>query len=143
MIKKISVVIILLTLSASAHAGPALDAGQFSRLRAVKFILNDVDVRSIEEMARDLQKTSFPEGHLRLLEATAKTYNDLIHDYPQATRERKKWLYGMVQLNLAYLQLGGGETAATSALNTLIQRTLLKYAQPETLSDPRLLEPSG
>jgi hypothetical protein len=139
---KILTVIFFLALCGSAYAAQPFSAGQLDRLRAAKRLLSDVDSRSFSETLQDLQKTSFSEGHLQVLEAVAQTYAEIAREYDVETPERKKWLYGMVQLNLAYLQLGGGEEQATaSALNTLIQRKLLRHLPPETLSDPRLVQP--
>lgn len=139
--KKVLAVIVFLALSVSVHAAQPLDAEQLNRLRTVRWILDEVDKRSFGEIVQDLQKTTFSEGHLQLLEAVAQTYKELLVDYQIAGLEKKKWLHGMIQLNLAYLQLGGAQQNTASALNALIQQKLLRHLPPETLSDPRLVQP--
>ncbi len=113
---------------------------QMERVRACKRLIDGADGKPLEQTVRDLERTPYIEENLLILEAVAKTYSEIALKYEVAGKGRKEWLHSMVMLNMAYLQLGGGEQDGTSALNMLIGRKLVEYLPPDLFRNPEIFQ---
>ena len=119
------------------HAGQRqLTPSQIERVKAAKALLNGVDGLSLTKSISELENNPSPEGNLQILEAVAKTYDELITEQNVDGLAKKQWLYSMVQLNMAYFQFSGGQTQKkASTTNQLIQRKLKRHLPPEIYSN--------
>jgi hypothetical protein len=113
---------------------------QMERVKACKRLMDGADGKSLEQTVMDLERTPYIEENLLILEAVAKTYSEIILKYEVASKRKKEWLHSMVMLNMAYLQLGGGEQDGTSALNTLISRKLVGYLPPDLFKNTEIFQ---
>lgn len=110
---------------------------QMERLKVAKNFLEQVDTKSLEETKQGFLKNRFIEENLQIYEAVANTYRDMITEYPVETLAKRKWLYSMVLLNLAYFQFGGGDSEENqSGLNIVIRRKLKQYLSTDVLNNP-------
>lgn len=124
-------------MAAMAIAGPALanslSAGQMSRLQDYKALIREVDGMSLQEDIRRLEQSGYPEQTLQIMEAMARTYTDLIREQNIQALPDRRWLFSMVQLNMAYMRLAGSpDVQGTNSLNRMIIKKLRSYL-PETL----------
>lgn len=120
-----------------------LTSAQIERLKASRQLLADVDDRSLEASLAGLERSDFPEENLQILEAIARTYTDIVKEQNVIEQKNKAWLYSMITLNAAYLQLGGiqaGQSGDT-ALNKLIRAKLKKYLSPELQQNQEIFQP--
>jgi len=118
-----------------------LTTQEIDRVRAVKKLLYEVDTKSLKRTIQDLESTRHPQTGLDMMEAMANTYIELVRDYRPEGQKKKRWLYSMVCLNMAYLQFGGskGKVGSTTELNRLIRQELLKYLPSNILTQPGFL----
>ena len=132
-------VIIILLCACPAYAAQNLTSAQTERVKTAKLLLGVVDKKSLEQTIKELQGTSYPEGNLQILEAVAKSYVDIIREQNVEGKGKKEWLYSMIQLNMAYFQLGGDpNNREDTSLNLLIRRKLQKYLPAELFTNPKL-----
>jgi len=121
-----------------SYALSFLTPEQVERLKECRHILRNVDQRPFSAVVKDLKKSGRPEANLQILEATAKTYADIVEEQNVTTIKSKEFLYSMVQLNMAFLQLGGDARnvggGKDGPLNRLICRKLKIYLPPELFS---------
>lgn len=117
-----------------------LSLEQMERVKVCKRLMDGADGKSLEQTVKDLERTLYIEENLLILEAVARTYSEIAHKYEVMGKGRKEWLHSMVMLNMAYLQLGGGEQAGTSALNMLISRKLVGYLPPDLFKNPEIFQ---
>lgn len=138
--KKIFIVLILILWVHPAFAQQRLSPKQIERVKALKMLLADADERPLEKIMEDLTQTPSPENNLLVLEGIAAAYADILKEYNVEGLERKKWLYSMVLLNMAYFQLGGAdiERADEPGLNIVIRRKLKEYLPADLMTDPEL-----
>ena len=113
-----------------------LTADEMGRLRSCKRLLGGVDTKSFEQSLFDLKHSSFPHENLQILEAMTKTYTEIVQEQNVVGQKKKEWLYSMVALNMAYLQLAGinATQSQDSPLDKLI-RWKLKEHLPEGLKE--------
>lgn len=116
---------------------------QIERVQACKRLLREVDFKSLPMTIAELEHTSYPEENLQVMEAVAMTYADIVKEHSVDDDENKKWLHGMIMLNMAYLQLGGDQYAVggNAPLNRLIGRKLKEHLPPDLLNHPGLFHP--
>lgn len=90
------------------------------------------------QTTKELEKTGHPETNLCMKEAMAKTYADIVREQDVQGKGKKEWLYSMITLNMAYLQLVGTEAGgkADTALDLLIRRKLKFYLPQDIDSKP-------
>jgi hypothetical protein len=125
----------VLSLEASdVCAQEGLSPAQVKRIKICKENLRGVDDESLEETMDRIAQTDYPEENLKILEAVAKTYAEIVVENKVQGDANKRWLRGMIQLNMAYLQFGGNipKGGQTQALNQLICRKL-RHHLPEEL----------
>jgi hypothetical protein len=122
----------------TAAALGGLTPEQYERVKACKDLLAGIDNKSLEATVEELTQSKTPEADLQISEAIAKTYAELVKEYQVESKERKEWLFSMVQLNMGYLRLGGGQNQPEGALNGLIWVKLKKYLSPDLLNDSKL-----
>lgn len=123
----------------SGHLTPQ----QIERVQACKRLLREVDFKSLPMTIAELEHTPYPEENLQVMEAVAMTYADIVKEHSVDDDENKKWLHGMIMLNMAYLQLGGDQYAVggNAPLNRLIGRKLREHLPPDLLNHPGLFHP--
>ena len=111
---------------------------EVQRVRALKELLGGVDSKTLQQTVDELEKADYPRVNLDMKEAITKTYADIVRDKNVIDQEERVWLYSMVTLNMAYLQLGGTQDKAgsTGPLNQLIRRKLREYLPPEIFNRP-------
>ena len=119
---------------------PRLSPEQSERVRKCKQILREVDSKSFEQTLDQLTRSPYPEENIQILEAMAKTYADIVEEMQVRDQSRKEGLYGMIQLNMAYLQFGGGSGAAGTRepLYRLIRNKLRSYLSVKILENQKL-----
>ncbi|MCA9402484.1 MAG: hypothetical protein KC897_01770 [Candidatus Omnitrophica bacterium] len=93
-------------------AGPSqaeyeLSPRQLQRFDRVRHILQPLDDKNREEARFELIGMKPVEGHLRLQEIMAGTYQDLVGEFQINTALGRRQLYGRIQMNMAFLQMGG------------------------------------
>ena len=105
-----------------------LTADEIQRVKAVKELLDGVDMKSTQGTIHELERSRNPEFSLQMKEAMAKAFVDIVKEENVEGRKKKKWLYSMVCLNMAYFQFGGaqGKSGSTTELNRLIRQKLIK-----------------
>ena len=124
--------------------GPSYDASaqltpqQFERVKICKNLLQEADLKSLDETVEELEQARNPEQNLQILEAIALTYSEISKEQKVEAKADKEWLHSMVALNMAYLQLGGGEGGRDTALNRLIRGKLKEHLSTALLHDPEL-----
>ncbi len=116
---------------------------QIERVQVCKRLLLEVDSKPLPKTIVELEHTPYPEENLQIMEAVAMTYADIVKEQTVDDDKNKKWLYGMIMLNMAYLQLGGDQYAVggNAPLNRLICRKLREHLPPDLLNHPGLFHP--
>lgn len=120
-----------------------LTAQQIERVKVCKRLLQDVDPKSVEETVSDLESNPYPEENLQILEAVAKTYDDIVREKSVVEMRHKNGLYEMITMNMAYLQLGGvnSGTGTREPLYHLIQKKLKQYLPLDLLKHSGIFQP--
>jgi hypothetical protein len=120
-----------------------LSIQQMQRLESCRRLTEDIDDKSLQAAIAQLDNSPDPEENLQLLEAVARTYAEIVRDQKVSGLEKKKWLYSMVTLNMAYLQLGGLDVnpPGDTSLNKLIRRKLKEHMPPELKENKNLFHP--
>lgn len=114
-----------------------LSPEQIERVKACKRLLEEIDTKPLPRTLRELERSTYPELHLRIMEAMANTYVELVREHKVVKLKDKHWLYGMIAMNMANLQFGGGiEGDRDAALNHLIQRKLLEHLPANIAEHP-------
>ena len=130
----------LLILAATTPAFAArehLSDEALARVEKCKNLTRDVDARSVPKIVKDLERTDYPDINLLILESIARTYDDLVREHNVVGQKKKNWLFGQIKLNMAYLQLTGGEFEGDkNPLNRKIRKKLKQYLPSEILTDP-------
>ena len=143
--------IFLLLLTSTAHAQETsvshehsykgrriahLTTEERERLRVCKHLLTGFDGKSFEESLSDLEHSASPHENLQILEAEAKVFAEIVQEQNVIGQKKKEWLYSMVTLNMAYLQLAGidAKQSQDSPLDKLI-RWKLKEHLPSYLKE--------
>ena len=115
-------------------AAARISPRQMDRLKAYKSAIRDVDGMTLEEDVRRLEISDQPEHALRMLEAIAAVYREIVAEESVSGQARKEWLHSMVALNMAYMQLSGNPNVrGDSGLNILILKKLRENLPPDTL----------
>ena len=130
-------ILLFLIFSISAHAksGHArLVPSEIERVKVVKQMLYEVDKKSLQQTIEELEKTGYPDLYVYVREAMAKTYLDIVREQDVQSQKAKEWLYSMITLNMAYLQLGGTHNA--EVLNRQICQKLKAYLPADILNRP-------
>jgi hypothetical protein len=117
----------------SVYTPRCLNGAQIERLKDCKNILGEVDNEPLYQKIEKLDTASNPEENLQILEAVAKTYAEIIQEREVEGLKKREWLHSMIQLNMAYLQLGGmrDKSGDHEPLNGLIRRKLKRYLPKE------------
>ncbi len=134
---------VIVALAPAVYAGNVERAGRLSpeeqeRVRVLKLLVRDVDTKSLQETITELEESADPRFTLRLREAMARTYADIVRDRNITDQKQKEWIYSRVAMNMAFLQFGANEFDAgkSGSLNSLIHRKLKEHLPPEILSRP-------
>lgn len=133
------VIFMLLAGSASADGNykNRLTGQEIERVKALKELLVGVDTQPMWKTIDELERSRHPLVNIEMKEAAAKTYIDIIQEF-KVESQRKKWLYSMVCLNMAYLQFGGsqGNPGSATELNRLIRQKIKEYLPANILKQP-------
>lgn len=135
---EVVLVLMLVAMPSFAQAGRALSAKDMDRLKAVKEVLRDVDTKTLNQTIADLERTGYPALNLKLREAMAQAFTDIVEEQKVVGRSKKQWLYSMITLNMAYLQMVGGPNidAKTQPIDKLIRRKLVNYLPENIYQQP-------
>jgi len=127
------IIMILLTAPTSALAN---EDTFLARIHSAKMLVTDHDPRSVEDILRELQKTSSAEGNLQIYEAVAATYRDLVVDKNVIDEADQKNLYDQIRMNVAFIQFGGDPNySGGKKINRWIRQTLMKYLPRDLIND--------
>ncbi|MBZ0166464.1 MAG: hypothetical protein K8I00_06625 [Candidatus Omnitrophica bacterium] len=100
--------ILMLALSTNpAAADQPLSELQRKRFQQVRAILEPLDKKDFSEALSELTDVTPVEGHLLLQEVIARTFQELAKEYKLDTAPGRQNLYGRIQMNMAFLQMGG------------------------------------
>ncbi len=133
-----TILILILFTAANSQSALAqtidLSPKQIERVKVCQKVLKDADLKTWRQMAKELSQSPNPEENLQILEAITETYMEIVKEQNVIENRKKAWLYDMIKLNMAYLQLGGLDIHARdqSGLNLLIQKKLKDHL-PELL----------
>lgn len=97
----------LLTFPVTASAAESLSPRQLKRFDQIRRFLEPLDGKDRDEALSELAGMRPLEGHLRLQEIMAGTCQELIAEFQINTASGRRNLYGRVQMNMAFLQMGG------------------------------------
>ena len=142
--KRLLILVCILSFACPAYAqkqnGGHLTSQQLERVRACQQLLQQVEQRTLQRMVFDLEKTPYPEENLQILEAVALTYDKIVREQKVAEQKNKVWLYSKIELNMAYLQLGGlhARNIDDDPLNRLIRSHLKEHLSSVLLTHPSL-----
>ncbi|MGE0268069.1 MAG: hypothetical protein AB7S78_06415 [Candidatus Omnitrophota bacterium] len=116
---------------------------EVERVKACKQLLKGADKETLAESVARLEDNPYPREQLILMEAMARTYAEMVAEQEVVEPEKKAWLYSMVTLNMAYLQLGGYQLKKAHAvpLHRIIQRKLKAYIPVELMNNRDLFNP--
>ena len=130
--------VLVLVGAAPAFSAGALTPEEIAEVRKVKLMVQGVDKKSLHETIKEIEKTGHPKTYLRVKEAMARTFNDIVREQDVQGQAKKEWLYSMISLNMAYLQFVGTKVKgkADSNLNRLIRHKLREYLPPDIDSHP-------
>lgn len=129
-------------LFSSAVFADSLTDGQITRVKAYKFLIQDVDQKSLRQTIEELENMPYTEENLQIMEAMAKAYAHIAREQDVVKQRNKDWLYGQIAMNMAYLQMGGSNpTGGNASLSRLICRKLKEHLSEELLSHPVLFRP--
>ena len=133
--------ILILLLPSLAYAkshDSHLTSLEIERLGKAKKVLFEVDGKSLKQSIAELERSTNPRMGLAIKEAMAKTYADIVSQEKVQDLHKKKWLYSMVALNMAYLQFEGNKDSAghVQNLNKLIRYKLKSYLPADIFNQP-------
>ncbi|OGX06981.1 MAG: hypothetical protein A2Z88_04225 [Omnitrophica WOR_2 bacterium GWA2_47_8] len=123
--------------AASINCRQELSDQDIERVKASRDLLQGTDPRSLPKTLRELNRTNCPQIHAIIMEAIARTYVDIVREQKVVEQKKKDWLYSMVKLNMAYLQLTGGTYKGdNNSLNRSIRFRLKEYLPAGILTHP-------
>ena len=120
--------------------GSGLTPLQIERLKVCRELLQEVDNKPLQTRIRELEKAPYPEENLQILEAVARTYDEIVREQKVEGQKNKEWLHSMITLNMAYFQLGGlhASDGNQDPLNRLIRHKLKEYLSSALLNRPEI-----
>lgn len=104
---KVIIIGLLVTNSSYAVANTELSERQLQRFQSVRAVLKPMDAKDFPEALAELSAMAPVEGNLLLQEVVARTFQELVKEYKLNTSAGRKNLYGRIQMNMAFLQMGG------------------------------------
>ncbi len=116
-----------------ATARRSLTTQEVERVKAFKEYTREVDKKSVQAVVDELEKSEDPGLNLQVQEAIARTYADIVLEQKTTDQKQKEWLYSMVAINMAYLELGAQQDESGNGLNQLIRRKLRGYLSDKAL----------
>ena len=128
---------------ADRYHSSVLTADQLQRVESSRRLLDGVDGKTPAQVIAELEKSAQLDADIQILEAMARTYDEIVQEQKVVEPKKKEWLYSMVKLNMAYLQLGGIDLNQVhdSGLNFLIRRKLREYLPTELKQDTTVFHP--
>lgn len=136
------VITVLLFVGGLVEAG--LTGGQEERVAEARTLLEEVDLRSAQEIIDEFNRTPAPQANLQIYEAVAATYAELVKRKEVTGAASKKNLYNQIRLNVAYLQFGGDPDSESSRkLDLWIRQTLVRHLPRELMDDPAVFHSLG
>lgn len=137
------VVFLVCTVPAGAgqNCRPSLTEEEIGYVKESRALVSEVDPRPLQRTLDELEADRCPAIQAVIFEAMAKTYDDISRENNVAEQKKKEWLYSKIKLNMAYLQLTGGNFKGDSdALNRRIRYLLKEYLGPEVLQHPAFFQ---
>lgn len=136
----ITIFFLSLSIVSPLAAQEKLRADQMQRLRHMMRILQDVDKNSEDQIIVDITYTQPIEGQLQLREIIAETFQDLTTKFELTSLRGKRNLYQRIQMNMAFLQMGGMklDQLPPTSLDQEIVLYLKKQIPKDLVADERL-----
>ncbi len=106
---------------------PCAEAADIAHLNNIKAMVSEVDHKSVAQWLADARKTKYPETNLKIKEAMARTYVDIVREQKVQGIKKKEWLYSKIALNMAYMQFGGSDADHGAGLDRLIRQKLKQH----------------
>ena len=126
---------------AQAACRSSLTDEEIDFVKENRALVRGVDPRSLQRTVDELEADDCPAIQALIFEAMAKTYDDISRENSVAEQKKKEWLYSKIKLNMAYLQLTGGNFKGDSdPLNRRIRYLLKEYLGPEVLKHPAFFQ---
>lgn len=126
--------------SAQANMGCRgyLNEDDVERIRKSRALIGNVDKRSLQRMVDDLEANGCPPMNAVIFEAIARTHDDIVREQKIVDARKEEFLYSKIKLNMAFLQLTGGQHHGDGdPLNRMIRFKLKQYLTEDVLTDPR------
>lgn len=133
-LKIVLTLIIILVIPQLVRANSGEDAF-LARIHDAKMLVAELDLRTVEDIFRELNATSSPEGNLQIYEAMAATFRDLVVGGDAADEAGRKSLYDQIRMNIAYIQFGGNPKSGGRRVDRWIRQTLRKYLTKDLMKD--------
>lgn len=134
-------ILLIHTVCVGATFANGLSPTQMDRLKDYKSLIREVDGMGLQEDIRRLEHSGYPEQTLQIMEAMARTYIDLIREQNIEAPADRKWLFSMVQLNMAYMRLAGSpDVQGTNPLNRMIIKKLRSYLPEDLMRHPAFFD---
>ena len=112
---------------------------QLGRVEACQSILKEVRGKSLQQTIDGLSRLPYIEENIQIMEAMVKTYTDIVAELKVTEQSKKEGLYSLVELNMAYLQLGGVKSSGSrEPLYGLIRGKLKSYLSAKLLNNSTL-----
>ncbi len=126
---------------AEAACRSSLTDEEIDFVKENRALVHEVDPRSLQKTVDELEANDCPAIQAVIFEAMAKSYDDISRENNVADQRKKEWLYSTIKLNMAYLQLTGGNFKGDGdALNRRIRYLLKEYLGPEVLTHPAFFQ---
>ncbi len=123
------------------HCRNALSDSDIAQVKESKGLIQDVDAKSLQRTLLEMEETECPTIHVFIIEAMARTYDDIVREQNVQEQKKKNWLYSKIQLNMAFLQLTGGtQKGDADPLNRLIRLKLKEYLPSGMLTHPAFFQ---
>lgn len=134
-------VVCVLPAEAGQSCRSSLTEEEIGYVKESRTLVRDVDPRSLQKTVDELEAVECPQIQAVIFEAMAKAYDDISRENNVAEQKKKEWLYSKIKLNMAYLQLTGGNFKGDGdALNRRIRYLLKEYLGPEVLQHPAFFQ---
>ncbi|MEK7377063.1 MAG: hypothetical protein AABZ57_07910, partial [Candidatus Margulisiibacteriota bacterium] len=112
-----------------------LTAQHERRIGQANRLLAEVDRRSANDICDEFNKTAAPEANVKIYEAVAATYDDLVKSKDIQDAAQKVHLYDQIRLNVAYIQFGGDpEYDGGKLLDRWIRQALVRYLPKDLMA---------
>jgi hypothetical protein len=127
---------LLFTIAGAIPVEAGLTSRHESRIAQANRLLAEVDSRSVSDIVIEFNKTAAPGANVKIYEAVAATYDDLVKRKNIQDEAQKKHLYDQIRLNVAFIQFGGDpEYDGGKVLDRWIRQALVRHLPKDLMAD--------